>query len=287
MLLILKNKEQKYIDLYIHKLEENNNIKQVKLEKKKQEERTVNKEEIEKIRKELEWEYKYKISSIIPTKTSVTKLKEEKNKKLNNEVNEIELDELLKTKKESNMQIPKFIKEDIEQISSARKGSLVHLCLQKLDENKTYTKDDLENLICDLVNRKIILKQEVEIIPIIALENYLKSDLWKDLKNSREVHKEEAFYLELTADRISKDYPKDEKILLQGIIDLYYINENDELILVDYKTDYVERGEEQKLIDKYKMQLDLYKEALEKSLNRKVDKVMIYSTWIGQIDIKL
>jgi len=185
------------------------------------------------------------------------------------------------------MQIPKFIKEDIEQISSARKGSLVHLCLQKLDENKTYTKDDLENLICDLVNRKIILKQEGEIIPIIALENYLKSDLWKDLKNAKEVHKEEAFYLELTADRISKDYPKDEKILLQGIIDLYYINENDYLILVDYKTDYVERGEEQKLIDKYKMQLDLYKEALEKSLNRKVDKVMIYSTWIGQIDIKL
>ena len=69
-------------------------------------------------------------------------------------------------------------------------------------------------------------------------------------------------------------------------MDLYYINKNDELILLDYKTDYVEKGEEQKLIEKYKEQLNLYKEALEKSLNKKVNKVMIYSTWIGKVEIK-
>ena len=41
-----------------------------------------------------------------------------------------------------------------------------------------------------------------------------------------------------------------EKILVQGIIDLYYINKNDELILLDYKTDFVKK--ETDLIDKYK-----------------------------------
>ena len=66
-----------------------------------------------------------------------------------------------------------------------------------------------------------------------------------------------------------------EKILVQGIIDLYYINKNDELILLDYKTDFVK--EETDLIDKYKIQLDIYKRALEYSLKRKVDKVYIYS----------
>ena len=50
------------------------------------------------------------------------------------------------------------------------------------------------------------------------------------------------------------------------------INKNDELVLVDYKTDYVQKGEEQELIDKYKEQLNLYKEALENSLGRKVNK---------------
>ena len=59
---------------------------------------------------------------------------------------------------------------------------------------------------------------------------------------------------------------------------MYYINKNDELVLVDYKTDYVQKDEEQKLIDKYKEQLNLYKEALENSLGRKVNKVLIYST---------
>ena len=49
-----------------------------------------------------------------------------------------------------------------------------------------------------------------------------------------------------------------ENILVQGIIDLYYINQNDELILVDYKTDYTQ-DEGKDLVDKYKVQLEIYK----------------------------
>ena len=59
----------------------------------------------------------------------------------------------------------------------------------------------------------------------------------------------------------------------------------EDIILVDYKTDYVEKGEEQKLTDKYQKQLMLYKEALEKALNRKVDKTIIYSTYLGEIEL--
>ena len=65
---------------------------------------------------------------------------------------------------------------------------------------------------------------------------------------------------------------------------MYYINSKDELVLVDYKTDYIEKGQEEKLIQRYKKQLELYKEALENSLERKVDKVLIYSTWIGEVE---
>ena len=68
--------------------------------------------------------------------------------------------------------------------------------------------------------------------------------------------------------------------MVQGIIDLYYINEKDELILVDYKTDYVK--EEKELIEKYKVQLELYKKALEESLDRKVEKIYIYSTQLNK-----
>ena len=58
-------------------------------------------------------------------------------------------------------------------------------------------------------------------------------------------------------------------------------------MLLDYKTDYIENGNEQELINKYKNQLDLYKEALENALKRKVDKVYIYSVYLGkEIEIK-
>ena len=63
---------------------------------------------------------------------------------------------------------------------------------------------------------------------------------------------------------------------------MYYINKNDELVLVDYKTDYVENKDEQMLIDKYQIQLKLYRQTLEQALNRKVDKVYIYSTYLDK-----
>ena len=54
-------------------------------------------------------------------------------------------------------------------------------------------------------------------------------------------------------------------------------------MLVDYKTDYIENGNEEELISKYKTQLDLYRRALEEALRRKVDKTYIYSVYLGKI----
>ena len=60
------------------------------------------------------------------------------------------------------------------------------------------------------------------------------------------------------------------------------INKEGKLVLVDYKTDYVENGNVAKLEEKYKVQLDLYKEALEQALNRKVDKMGLYSLYLNR-----
>ena len=60
------------------------------------------------------------------------------------------------------------------------------------------------------------------------------------------------------------------------------LSEYCKLVLLDYKTDYVEKGKENELVQKYKKQLDLYKEALKQALNRKVDKVYIYSVYLGK-----
>ena len=63
---------------------------------------------------------------------------------------------------------------------------------------------------------------------------------------------------------------------------MYFVDKNDKLILLDYKTDFAKPGDEEILIERHKPQLMLYKEALENGLNRKVDKVLIYSTSLAK-----
>ena len=93
------------------------------------------------------------------------------------------------------------------------------------------------------------------------------------------VQREKPFYINISAKEVYNQ-DLDEKILVQGIIDLYYITQHDELVLVDFKTDFVPNRDEQILVDKYRKQLDLYKRALESATGRKVDRVYIYSTYL-------
>ena len=221
----------------------------------------IDDEEKKKISKILEYKYKYQDSTTIPTKTSVTELKI--------------------APKKSDLKCAKFLKEDAEtKITNAQKGTLIHLCMQKLDtQNKNYTYSQIKDLVQDLENKKIITHKEAEAININKVYQFTKSKIWEEMIHAHVVHREKAFYISIPAKEVF-DKELEEKILVQGVIDLYYINEQNELILVDFKTDYVEDRNEQILVDKYNIQLELYKRALEDALQRKVDKVYIYSTYL-------
>lgn len=104
--------------------------------------------------------------------------------------------------------------------------------------------------------------------------------MYKDLKTAKKIYKEKAFYINMNAEEIYKENIN-EKILVQGVIDLYYIDQNDNIILVDYKTDYIKNSEKE-LVDKYKKQLEIYKRALEESLGKSVYKTYIYSIYLGK-----
>ena len=237
----------------------------------------LDKENIRELSKSLKWKYNYIESSVIPTKTSVTKLKEAENEKI------ISIEELEGQSEESKFAVarPQFLNEDV-QITSAQKGTLMHLCFQKLDEHKEYTKEMIQKLVDDLVYRKIITKLEAEAINTYKLYSYTKSELFKQLKNAKKVYKEQPFYISLKADEVYGNDAKD-NILVQGIIDLYFINQDDEVVLVDYKTDYVEKGKEDELVKKYEKQLEIYKKALEQALGKNVDKCYIYSVYLEKL----
>ena len=235
---------------------------------------TVKKEEMRNIEEKLEWKYKYLESSKIPTKTSVTKIKE---LEMDNDIED--LIQMARSKEKmltSLTAMPSFMEEE-QRLSSAQKGTLIHLCVQKLDEKKDYSKDDLKEFVEDLYKKNIISQIEAKNINIDILYKYTKSELWNDLKEAKEIHKEEPFYINIPAQKIYDGAEENEMILVQGIIDLYYINKDGKLILVDYKTDHVPDGDINKLNEKYKVQLDLYKEALENAIGKRIDKAMIWA----------
>ena len=146
---------------------------------------------------------------------------------------------------------PNFLREDKEQeITPAQKGTLIHLCMQRLDETKEYTLEMIQALIEDLLNREIITEKEARSINPYKVLGFTKSMIWKELKTAKKIYKERPFFINIPAKEIYGE-DAEEEILVQGIIDLYYINQNDEVVLVDYKTDYVEKGKESKLVEKY------------------------------------
>ena len=216
----------------------------------------------------LEYQYAYINTTKLPTKLSVSDIKKRKLK--------IDCTQL-----DTNLAKPEFLQEDKEQkLTGAQKGTVMHICMQKLDTNKIYDYEALKEFVYTLEQDNIISLKEKESINLKKLYNFTQSETWKELQNAKEIQREKPFYIQLPAKEIYQEEIEGD-ILVQGIIDLYYINEKDELILLDYKTDYAENIEE--LLEKYRVQLEIYQKALEESLQRKVDKVYIYSTHFDRL----
>lgn len=321
---ILIKKYKKYIDwillVYMYNFENSKDILKINMIKRKdilknikkedkeevdifkvleEKSKDIKEEDLLKLKNQLIFEYKYKGLSDIPTKESVTNIV---HKNVEVEAFEAINKEYEDDNEEKNIELPKpkfLVGTEEETITPAKRGTLVHLCMKNLDFNKDYSLDDIKSLIDDLEAREIITSKEKEVINPWIIFKFTKSNIWSELKVAKEYHKEEAFYINVPAKDVM-DTSLDENILVQGIIDLYYITKNDELVLLDYKTDFVAQKEpvpmgqnpkrtgpngardEEMLINRHKPQLMLYKEALENGLNRKVDRVWIYSTGLGK-----
>ena len=261
---------------------------------KKLENTKIDKNKQEEIDKTLNFKYSHMLDTILPTKTSVTEVKklsmEENTESEEVAVNILDIlnnvegkeESAENVEKETNLAKPEFLRTEKEnKLSGAKKGTLIHLAMQKLESKEEYDLDKIKELLEDLAFKKIITENEKEQINPYKILEFTKSNIWNELKEAKEIYKEKPFYMNIDAKELYKK-ETEEKILVQGIIDLYYITKDDKLVLVDYKTDYVEKGKENTLVEKYEKQLELYQKALEEALNKKVDKKYIYSVYLGK-----
>ena len=217
----------------------------------------------EKVETILNWEYPREALTKIEGKTSVSKIA--KPETIKYEVEEI---------------IPEFLKET-QKISSAEVGTTVHLIMQKLNPKEEYNIEKIEKLLESLLANKTITEAQKEAVDKTKILKFTSANIFKQMKNAKEIYREKPFFINIPAKEIYETEVED-TILVQGIIDLYFINENDKLILVDYKTDYVPEKNEEYLVEKYKEQLKLYARAIEEALNKKVDEIYIYSTYLNK-----
>ena len=259
--------------------------------------------DVDKINNELNQIYKYETSTKLPLKSTVSKIKEMENNEivynlemdlLNDqymfdlpdmvEKNETKNEFLIKNKLDLKSQKPKFLVET-EKVTNSEKGTLVHFILQKIDFKKEYNSSSLENLIQSFVANNSISEVQAKSINREKILQFLNSEFANELKKAKEIYKEKTFCTKLKVEDIFKnvEFKENEKnnyMLVQGIIDLYFKNSNDEWVLVDYKTDYVK--EEKELIEKYSKQLEIYKKALEDELEEKVLHTYIYSIYLNK-----
>lgn len=222
--------------------------------------------------KEFNWEYENIQSTTLPIKSTVSKIKEMQN-------DSIDFD-LLNEKEVGLSNITPVFMED-EKITASKKGTLMHLFLQKINFKQEYNLQKLEELKEELISKKIITKEESQHINLFKIKKFLESNVAQKIKICSEIEKEKAFCIKIKANEIFEK-AKDEEILVQGIIDLYAIDKDNKIILLDYKTDYVQENEEDILVQKYKNQLRIYKRALENALNITVSEVYIYSLYLNK-----
>lgn len=234
----------------------------------------LDKEVSEEINRILSYEYPLKASTTIKSNISVSDLKrryEDENYDTEN----------IYRNREPVKITPKFL-QNKKGLTSAERGTAVHFVMKKINLNRVSSVQEINEQLQQLVEDELLLNEELRAINAYKIYNFFKSNLGSKIvelnEQGKRIYREVPFYTEISSLEVDKSLDnkyKDEKVRLQGIIDCFFEYDG-ELILLDYKTDYIEHGEEDKLKEKYKIQLDYYSDAIFKMTGKKVKYKYLY-----------
>ena len=235
----------------------------------------------EEIQRRFSFVYPYQYLEDLPVKVSVSELKKRSYH------SEQDLEETVDYETEEEIQplVPRFIEEKKEEgYTGALRGTAYHRVMECLDYQKTANRDEIRRQLREWVDARKMERKEAESVRVKDIWNFVEAPLGQRMKAASEkrlLFREQPFVIARKASELDPQWQCEENVLVQGIIDAYFI-EDEEIVLVDYKTDFVRRGEEQKLIDRYHVQLEDYAQALERMTGRKVKERYIYSFTLGE-----
>ncbi len=187
---------------------------------------------------------------------------------------------------EEEKRVPKIIAESETGNGGAARGSAYHRVMELMDFANIYNGDVVSNLRehrKKMVDDLFIYEEDDALVSEKKVLDFLDTDLSKRMSEAAKkdmLYLEQPFVLSVNAHTVREEFPESEKILVQGVIDVYF-EEDGKLVLMDYKTDRVDSGEE--LINRYKTQLDYYAEALSRLEKKPVAEILIYSFALSKV----
>lgn len=236
------------------------------------------------IKEQLNYKYPYLSEQKLPVKVSVTEMKRIAAQKAAQLVE----DESNVTVAESDYYVaPKanFIK-DKSKVSSTQKGTLYHLVIEHLPYDRLNESFDFDEFIAGMCNSGYMSREEAAVIDKRKFTKFINSSICKRMCRAQangKLRREQPFIIGLPAAEVYEelDSTYTEIILMQGIIDAFF-EEDNQIVLVDYKTDFVKRGHSDELVQKYRQQLVYYTRAIENITRKKVKEKIIYSFALGK-----
>ncbi|MFL0267149.1 helicase-exonuclease AddAB subunit AddA [Candidatus Clostridium radicumherbarum] len=229
----------------------------------------------EEVERRLSWKYLQKEASKIPAKLTVTELKRSQNQLFSDEnTANIFTTRLLKK--------PMFL-EETKGLSGAEKGTIMHFVMQHLDFKRVNSYEDVKEQLLEMVQKELLTKEHAMSVSVKKITSFFSSEIGKRmlaLKNmEKNIKRETPFLMKLKASEVMENIPQevyeDEVIILQGVIDVYFLEE-DGIVLLDYKTDFATEENMMDIKNRYESQLHYYTEALERMTGLPVKEKYIY-----------
>ncbi|MDD6484091.1 MAG: UvrD-helicase domain-containing protein [Clostridiales bacterium] len=244
-------------------------------------------EEYEKLRTEvdvlLSRRYKYESISMIPSRTTATELKKLRQEEdADNLLSRSRSGKGMKRREFNLTEAPEFADT---KISAARVGTVYHQIMANIDLDKMKNSATIESVARETerilseggADAQAADKAGAKMAEDIC--NFFNSDIGKQLTASGEVNREKSFQTYIDAGIYNSSLGSEEaseKIMLQGIIDCMFTDSEGRCILLDYKTDKCSMRNYMDVVERYRIQLELYSLAIEKIMGIKVYKKYLY-----------
>lgn len=233
-------------------------------------------EQKEAVHARLTWQYGFHDATVHRAKQSVTEIKR------NYQVQEGSDGSFIKKLRAPIETRPRFMEK--KGLTYAERGTAVHAVMQYVDLKKPITNESVAEQIVEMVNKELLTYEQAEEIQAEKIVTFFETEIGRRLVAAKSVEREVPFTMMLPAEEAYQDWNGEpgESVLVQGVIDCM-VEEDDGILLIDFKTDTIEGrfpgGFEQAkpvLEDRYRVQLSLYRKALEKSLRQPVKETYLY-----------